>query len=354
MSDHQQPLDLPEYHGRKPVGMRTSLNGAGNRVQREHAINDRVILVIEAKVKKAGHEETDDGLIYTETLKVADLFEVDGKAGSRLIAAMRHQARVASDAVTGNAPLPDLGDEGYTDASGIVLTPAELAEVRNDPAAAVLGSGPPSVVVVYEDDTRDIWPDDFEDGTPRPTLGQRILGDDGTVRIIDTILDGDTGEPLDTGAVTVAIDGYDAVNDAAALDEIEAWNDPADADDDPDTPEADDPAPDDDAPPFDTPDDDVPAFDAPADTADEEPITAEAAVLEAELPTAADFEFVDKGIPELRDDLEDVMDADILRRLVNAEKQGRGRGLKYRKGALDAIHARLETVERGVRLKVVK
>jgi hypothetical protein len=57
-------LELPEYHGRKAVGMKTSVNGAGNRISRSHEIGERVVLVLETKVRKAGHEETDDGLVY--------------------------------------------------------------------------------------------------------------------------------------------------------------------------------------------------------------------------------------------------------------------------------------------------
>ena len=52
-------MELPDYHGRKPVGMKTALAGAGTRVTRPHTIGDRIVLVIEARVKSASHEDTD-------------------------------------------------------------------------------------------------------------------------------------------------------------------------------------------------------------------------------------------------------------------------------------------------------
>jgi len=131
-------MELPDYHGRKPVGMKTALAGAGTRVTRPHTIGDRIVLVIEARVKSASHEDTDDGLVYSEKLKVLDLFELDPGQGSRLIATARSLYRTGADAITGRRPIPDLGDTGYTDASGVVLTPAEVAELRGDPIRAIL------------------------------------------------------------------------------------------------------------------------------------------------------------------------------------------------------------------------
>jgi hypothetical protein len=313
-----------EYHGRKPVGMKTSVNGAGNRIAREHSIGDRVILVLEAKVKKAGHEDTDDGLIYTEVLKVVDLFEVAGVPGRTLISTMRSAHRTAAEKAAGSAPIPGTGDVGYADASGIVLTPREVAALRGDPVRAMVTERLMPAVVVYDDEARQLWPDDFAVDVARPHIGQKIL-DGETVRTVLTLLDAETGEELDVGQASDDI----IVDDAPAPDFADAGD-------------------------FAAAPDDVPPFDAPDAPADDTPPTDEAARLEAELPTQADFTFVDVGISELKDALEDVTDEAQLRRLVNAEKQGRGRGLKYRKGALDAIHARLEKVASSVRLHLVK
>lgn len=298
------PLELPDYHGRKPVGMRTSLSGAGNRIQREHGIGERGVLVVEYKCSAAGHRDTDDGLLYVESHKVVDMFEVGPKEGARLLAVMRQKARVAGDAGK-RTPLEadgvDMGEVGYTDASGVVLTPKELAAIRDDPASAIIGDTS-AVVVVYDSGERRIWPDEYDGDTIRPSVGDHLYDPSSTSDVIVTeVLDGVTGEP---------VDDYDPdfVVDAEILDADE----PAAAD----TPE-----------PF-------------PDGGDDATIT--------HLPNAEDWTFVDRDIAALKDDLEDIIDADHLRRLVTAEQQGRGRALKPRKGALEAIEARLAKVTSGV------
>lgn len=197
---HQAALpgigELPEYHGKTPVGMRSALSGAGNRIAAPHSIGDRVVLVVEARVKAAGHKDTDEGILYTETLKVADVFELTGDQGARLLATMRSLHR--HDA--GFTPLPDLGDVGYTDGSGVVLTPAEVAELRGDPVRAILSDSLTPVVVVYEDGTRDGWPDDYAKDTPRPKAGERWTTDRGEL-LVTEIVHHETGETLE------AIDG---------------------------------------------------------------------------------------------------------------------------------------------------
>ncbi len=326
-------LELPEYMGRKPIGMKTSITGAGNRISSHHAIGDRVVLVIEGKVKKAGHEDTDDGLVYVETIKVVDQFEVAGQPGRTLLSTMRSAHRTADDARSGVQAIDGLGEVGYTDASGVVLTPREVAALRGDPVRAMVTDGLRPVVVVYEDEVRQLWPDDFVQDDPRPTIGQSVL-DDGEVRKVAALLDAETGEDL----VAVVSVPAPAPSFETTFDDAEVIVE-------------------DDIPPFDdlpaadaAATDDVPPFDAPP-AAPAEPGEAE---LEARLPRTDDFAFVDRGIPDLRDALEDITDVTHLHRLLNAEKQGRGRGLKYRKGALDVIHARLDVVTSGVRLRLVR
>lgn len=195
---HQPSLpsfELPEYHGRRPASMRTALAGAGTRVTRSHTIGDRIVLVIEARVKSAAHEETDDGLVYVEKLKVLDLFELDRDQGARLISTVRSLYRTAEDAVKGRRPVPGLGETGYTDASGVVLTPAEVAELRGDPIRAILSVELTPAVVVYEDGARDLWPDDYPKDAPRPKVGERYLTDGGEVEVVK-LVHHETGEEL--------------------------------------------------------------------------------------------------------------------------------------------------------------
>lgn len=132
-------LDLPEYAGRRPSGMKTSVSGAGNRVYKPHTIDDRVVLVIEAKVSDAGHKRTKkDGLIYVEKYEVADVFEVDGETGEHLLTGLRTAYRLADDDRHGRQRLSDeglppmLGPVGWLDASGRVLLPDEVAEIRGE------------------------------------------------------------------------------------------------------------------------------------------------------------------------------------------------------------------------------
>lgn len=344
-------MELPDYHGRKPVGMKTALAGAGTRVTRPHTIGDRIVLVIEARVKSASHEDTNDGLVYSEKLKVLDLFELDPGQGSRLISTVRSLYRTGEDAIKGRRPIPDLGDTGYTDASGVVLTPAEVAELRGDPIRAILSPELTPAVVVYDDGARDLWPDDYPKDAPRPKIGEKYLTDNGDA-IVTELLHHETGEKLaEAGADVVPSPAPELdENPEVPQPEQEPPLEPARAHlaavpdlPDPAAPETDPYAGDlgDDADGWETAEPLRPL------TAEEE----ETARIEALLPTSADFAFVDCQIPELLGKLAAVTDLASARRIELAEKQGRGRGLKARAGAMTAIGKRvaeLTTAETGV------
>lgn len=357
-------LELPEYHGRAPVGMKTSLTGAGNRITREHAIDDRIVFVVEAKVKNAGHESTDDGLIYVEKLKVVDLFEVTGDPGRRLISAVRQSYRSADDSKTGRAPLKDgevdLGVAGITDASGVALTPKELEELRGDPVRAMLDEKVTPAVVVYSDGARELWPDDFDGSTPRPEVGERFETSDDAEVYVEKLLDASTGETLSEWTREQEEDRLleleRRLEEQEAREEAEAVSAPESDEEGPvDEFEVGDSDPG--APPIDG-DLDAAAEEAFADPLGEGPalpgeepsnvvdFPGPAAALAAELdePTPDDFAFVDRGLDEVREDLLDVTDPARIRRLLEAERRGRGRGLKTRKGALDALEAALAEV----------
>ena len=322
-------LELPQYHGRAPVGMKTAVSGAGNRLTRPHGIGDRVILVIEAKVKKAGHEETDDGLVYAETLKVVDLFELDRDPGARLISTVRSAYRTSEDSMKGRSAIPDLGDVGYTDAAGVVLTPKEVAALRGDPVRVLVTEGLTPAVVVFDTGHRDLWPDDYDKDDPRPFVGEVFNGDTEDELTVVELLHHVTGESLELVTAPATSDPGDLGEmigehlDAAVPTVLE-----------PD-PTGDAVAGWDDVDPY------------ASETFEVDPLAPEAPPLPGEeqnsneLPTADAFAFVDCPIPELRTKLADVADLVLLRRYLNAEKQGRGRALKYRQGALDAIHARI-------------
>ena len=366
-------LELPEYHGRRAVGMKTSVNGAGNRISRSHEIGERVVLVLETKVRKAGHEETDDGLVYAETLKVVDLFEVQGEPGKRLLSTVRQAYREADDERLGRTPLPlEDGVEVTTAADGTVLTPAELAELRGDPAAALTDERLSPVVVVYSDGARELWPDDFETGAARPKAGDRfeLEGEEGPAAYVyaKEILHAETGERLEVWtdeqendrllelerseeekerAATVTERARTEVRPRPDDERVEILDDLTDPDvildDLPEEPEFHDGNPED----FDPPLPDEPeGFDAGLEPL--EPKEELADVVEGNFPaepTPDDYAFVDRQIDELPDLLEQVSDLDEARRILEAEKRGRGRNLKTRKGAVDLILRRIAELE---------
>jgi hypothetical protein len=136
--DRDQPtLDLPPYHGRTPTVMKTSITGAGNRIVQSHGIGDRIVVLVEAKVRQAAHEETDkDGLVYIERLKVVDFFELDGEQGRKLLVEQREAYRLADDERLGRVGLPfenpPAGEVGLLDENGHPLDEDALAEIRGD------------------------------------------------------------------------------------------------------------------------------------------------------------------------------------------------------------------------------
>lgn len=307
-------LELPEYHGRKPVGMKTSLVGVGTRITRPHSIGDRGVLVLEVRMKADGHEETDDGLVYSEKHKVLDLFELSGDQGARLLSTLRSLYRTGEEAAKGRDPLPELGDVAYADGSGVVLTPAEVAELRGDPVRAVLSSELTPAVIVYSDGARELWPDDFTRDAPRPHVGGAFTSKAGDVTVTK-LLHHETGEELiDNVRVLHLTPDADAAKDEYSGDlgdSAAGWGNP-------------DPA-----------------------TAARLAEAAESARIEALLPTAADFGLVDCDIDVLKRYAAKVVDVAEARRLVIAEEQGRGRALKPRKGALEVLRARVAQLEAG-------
>lgn len=211
-------LELPEYHGRKPVGMRTKLTGAGTRTTRPHTIGDRYVLVLEVRCRGAAHEETDDGLSYVETAKVLDMFELHGDQGSRLLATIRSIHKLADDRAAGRAEIP--GTVVHTDGSGVVLTEAELAELRGDPIRAILSPDLTPAVIVFVDGSRAMWPDEFSADRPRPRPGE-LVEVDGDHLEVDEVLHHETGEVLEVAA------GYEPGSPVAEAesfaDEVESF-----------------------------------------------------------------------------------------------------------------------------------
>lgn len=192
------PFGLPDFEGLKPVGVVTKVNGTGQRIGRAMHLEERGVVVVEYEVSNVGHSATDDGIKRVHTLKVRDLYELEGKAGKKLLRGLRAAYRLADDARHGRRRLGLVGDdpavagvEVTTDGSGVLVTPGERGDLA--------GLGIPDVetfVIVLEGGRRLLWPDEFEDGSEafgdRPVAGDHVKGE-----IVREVLDGDTGEPLE-------------------------------------------------------------------------------------------------------------------------------------------------------------
>jgi hypothetical protein len=167
----QLVFELPEYHGRKPIGMKTNLVGTGNRSTREHTVGDRVVFVVEAKVKRAGgFDEVDDGLLYLETYKVQDMWEVvDFDVAQRYLQECRTAYREADKARTGQLDIddvepPDLPPAVDVDEFGVAILDAEKREAAGLPP-----------LPAEDDDVVDaeIVDDEWEYDTPPPEVDER-------------------------------------------------------------------------------------------------------------------------------------------------------------------------------------
>lgn len=343
-------LELPEYRGRKPVGMKTSVNGAGNRVARPHGIEDRVVFVVEAKCKASGHKATDDGIIYAEVLQVVDLFEVAGDPGRRLLSVVRQAYRVADDDREGRQPIP--GVDGWTDESGTVVSPEELAEVRGDPARALADERLTPAVVLFSDGARQLWPDEFDEGEPCPAVGDRYaderIGEGPASYVyVAKLLHAETGETLaewtdDQEEARLLRMEEQLANEERIADDLAEVTSPPGGANPPGSGEGTNP---DEPAGRSSRGERDPASDSGEESAfrestDSSPPDKPGNVLTFNGPTADDYKFIDRNAPEITADLPGITDQDQLMRLLKAEENGRGRGLKPRKGVLEAIGRR--------------
>lgn len=361
-------LELPEYHGRKPTGMKSSITGSSNRITSVHEIGETVIAVVELKTKGAGHAENEtDGLFYSETYKVKDLFEVRGAGGKRLLSVMRNQYRSAEEANGSKRPIdgmtePDhFGLEGVTDASGVALTPAELAEARRDPVRAIVDERLAPVVIVFSDGSRQLWPDEFAQDTPRPAAGARYELEPGDWHYLHVakVLSAETGETLEEWTDEQESGRLELLEEIAKEAEADG-RDVLDAMHAAGYPRPEGPGAEIDRKLAETA--------AAKDEVRREELEIEAAerglegrdredwiekqldaagdadlgeLIELVLPRPEDFAFVDRDLPAIKADLSTVEDRAHVLRLIKAEEGGRGRKLKIRKGALELLEARL-------------
>jgi hypothetical protein len=212
-------FELPEMEGVRPVGVVTSLNGSGERIQRPIHYGERGVLVVEYELEEVGLKKTGQGPKRAQRLKVLDLYELPGKPGAKLLRSLRTAYRMADDQRHGRRRLDlsntddHVGMEVAADGSGVVMTPGERGSLS--------GLGLPDVdafVLVFEGGQRALWPDEFEDGaaalpSERPGAGDQLVPPGAKAeRTVWEVLDVDTGE---------AIEEWDEEREQARLVEAE-------------------------------------------------------------------------------------------------------------------------------------
>lgn len=374
-------LELPEYHGRRPAKMKTSVSGTGNKITTAHELDATVIFVAEAKVRGVGHDQDGDDLVYVEKLTVRDLYEIQGAQGKRLLSTVRSAYRAATDGAT---PLPyDPGAEVKTDGSGVVITPGDALSIEGDAIVRSLTDERLSpVVVVYSDGARELWPDDFEPADPRPPVGTVVLDEQDAETVVMKILDASTGETLEEWtdeqenarllARAIRLEELSARFEAEAradrevADEIAARRheaqdaetpDPTPADPGPDPAEANEDLDGDPAETFpgyegDPPDDEIAVeewetsarapeiVDPMPDDPGPDPVSTSAE------PSVDAYAFVDRTVEEIRELLPQLTDRDEVLDYLAAEERGRHRGegknLKPRSTVLVMLKRRAE------------
>lgn len=229
-------LELPDFEGLRPVGVVTRVNGAGNRIARALHLEDRVVLVLEAEVSNVGHAATDDGVKRVHTLRVKDLYELEGKAGVSLLRSLRQAYRLADDQRHARARLgmAEL-EQPESNAAGIDVVVDDEGRVHTATAGEDGGLGLPLVdvaVIVFHDGTRSLWPDDFPGAAgPHPEAGE-YLAKPGSKHddpeLVSKVLDADTGETLEEWTEEQEEDRLRAEEAAAAIAEAKADRDATD------------------------------------------------------------------------------------------------------------------------------
>lgn len=212
MSDETTPdeapatlFTLPDFEGIQPVGVVTSLTGAGQRIHRALGLGDSIILVVEAEVVNVNHKKSNEGVKRVHSLSVRDLFELEGKDGKKALSAARMSAKRADDARHGRQALPGVDDEVHTDhgltldENGTALTEKEVAEAKGETTPDF-----EPCILVFSDGSRAIWPDDYEVTDSEPFAGDFIRNPNTgaeSLQIVKT-LDIESGDVLEEWGAT--------------------------------------------------------------------------------------------------------------------------------------------------------
>lgn len=190
--------DLGEFEGFPIVGHELVLKGTGSGLEKAVAVSpvalhkgDIVDILIRARAGDVLMKEPKDqpeAWLRVQNLTAQTITIVNRDVSDDLIEAQR----VAEEKKLGIVRIPfesgprDKGPVVHTDASGVVLTDAEYAELvgRGEP---VLEVSP--VIVEFEDDEsrRLLWPDEFAFGSRRLAVGDEVFGEGFVTALIDPV-----------------------------------------------------------------------------------------------------------------------------------------------------------------------
>lgn len=144
-----------------------------------------IVTVTVARMEDLRHPRVDDVITRSQVCKIDETFVLsDGDYIEQLLRSLRLRRLRSDDEAKGRQPLGTI----KTDASGVVLTPGDLGD---EALPAPPGAVPDEVVVILDNGTRLLWPDEFDDDSTRPVAGDTVEG-----QLIVELLDAVTGETL--------------------------------------------------------------------------------------------------------------------------------------------------------------
>lgn len=205
---YEPTVTLYEFEGQRVSGLRTSIGGTavdGGTVLHH---GQHIVTITVAQVDDIRHPRKDGHVTRLQVAKPTEVFLLDDDEYSEsLLRSLRLRARQADDAARGRGAF-----EMRTDENGVVLTPGDLTE--RAPLPDVPQMGPKEVVVILDDQSRHLWPDDFDPEAPAPVLGEPV--DEEDARRVVELLDVVSGESLGTWSPDTEL-----AEDLAAVAELE-------------------------------------------------------------------------------------------------------------------------------------
>lgn len=143
---------LTPIDGIVPVELVTKVRGASQHIGREVHLDETIWFCGQAEVDDVSLKRTKQGPKRHQVLLITALFELPERSGRRLLNTLKEQYRLGEPATL---PFKAAHDEQLVESLG-------------------LAAGPESVVVIFADETRAVWPDDWATPPGRPHPGERV------------------------------------------------------------------------------------------------------------------------------------------------------------------------------------